>query len=87
MKRFLVLSKKRYVYQQSDDTIVTKGFQKKVNGLVKYMSEFILSHVWRALFGVEDTLPSRGMDIVGQRVITGELHVSRFYQILHLSKN
>ena len=50
MKRLVILSKKRYVYEQADGKIVTKGFQKKVNGLVEFMSTTLLEKVWEALF-------------------------------------
>lgn len=50
MKRLLILSKKRYVYEQADGDIVTKGFQKKVNGLIEFMSSTLLRSVWSALF-------------------------------------
>ena len=50
MKRLLILSKKRYVYERPDGEIVTKGFQKKVNGLIEFMSSSLLRRVWQALF-------------------------------------
>lgn len=65
MKRLLVLSKKRYVYERGDGLRVTKGFQKKTNGLINYMTQEILERVWSALFQRETTphpvsLASRG---------------------------
>lgn len=60
MKRLLVLSKKRYVYEKMDGTLVTKGFQKKVNGLVEFMTNYILRHVWQALFLQKTEDPSLG---------------------------
>lgn len=58
MKRLLVLSKKRYVYEASGPGLVTKGFQKKINGLIEYMTAFVLDCVWRAVFDLgEDRYP------------------------------
>ena len=46
MRRLLVLSKKRYVYERAEDgKIVSKGFQKKINDLVKYMSDAFIKAV------------------------------------------
>lgn len=50
MKWLLVLSKKRYVYETQNNQIVTKGFQKKINELVKFMSDYILENVCKVLF-------------------------------------
>lgn len=55
MRRLLVLSKKRYVYEsQQQHGLVTKGFQKKVNGLIAYMTRTILEAAWHALFEPEE---------------------------------
>ena len=46
MRRLLVLSKKRYVYEkEKGGEIVSKGFQKKINGLVKFMSDAFIGAV------------------------------------------
>lgn len=50
MKRLLVLSKKRYVYEDASGQVVPKGFQRKVNGLVAFMTNYILERVWKVLF-------------------------------------
>lgn len=53
VQRLLILSKKRYVYQQSDQKDKElKGFQKKANGLIKFMTKAILDDVWATLFGL-----------------------------------
>lgn len=58
MKHLIVLSKKRYVYERYDDPKpITKGFQKKINGLVSFMTDKILSEVWKANFGKPDGPP------------------------------
>lgn len=49
MKRLLVLSKKRYIYERADGTLVPKGFQRKVNGLIEYMTWTILPPCWQRL--------------------------------------
>lgn len=43
-KSLLILSKKRYVFETQSGTLVTKGFQKKTNDLIKFMSDTILKH-------------------------------------------
>jgi hypothetical protein len=49
------------VYQTQNDRIVTKGFQKKINGLIKFMSDTILERVWKALLkDEEEPSPSEG---------------------------
>lgn len=58
MKWLLVLSKKRYIYQTQNNKLVTKGFQKKINGLTKFMTDYILEQVWTWLF--QDASPSQG---------------------------
>lgn len=46
MRRLLVLSKKRYVYVNFEsDRPIKKGFDKKVNGLVKFMSDAFVKEV------------------------------------------
>lgn len=45
MKRLIVLSKKRYVYETLDGKVCMKGFQKKVGELVQFMSDTILETV------------------------------------------
>lgn len=50
MKCLLVLSKKRYIYETQDGKIMIKGFQKKVNDLIKLISEAIVLSIWQATF-------------------------------------
>lgn len=46
MRRLLVLSKKRYVYVNFEsDKPIKKGFDKKVNGLVQFMSDAFVKEV------------------------------------------
>ncbi|GBN65582.1 hypothetical protein AVEN_112021-1 [Araneus ventricosus] len=44
-ERLLVLSKKKYVFERRSGEWIAKGFQKKVNDLVKFMTDNILKHV------------------------------------------
>lgn len=51
IKHFLILSKKRYIYETFDDPKpITKGFQKKINGLVEFMTDKILNQIWKNNF-------------------------------------
>lgn len=51
MKRLLILSKKRYIYERFDDPKpIPKGFQRKINGLVAFMTDRILRKVWKHKF-------------------------------------
>lgn len=51
MKHLVILSKKRYVYERFDNPKrITKGFQKKINGLVEFMTDRILHEVWKTNF-------------------------------------
>ena len=62
MKRLLVLSKKRYIYERYNNPHpVTKGFQKKINDLISFMTQKILENVWHATFeNPEEATPSNG---------------------------
>ncbi|GBO13716.1 hypothetical protein AVEN_79263-1, partial [Araneus ventricosus] len=44
-KCLLVLSKKKYIFETENGKLITKGFQKKINDLVKFMTNNILKHV------------------------------------------
>ncbi|GBN13128.1 hypothetical protein AVEN_257706-1 [Araneus ventricosus] len=46
MTRLLVLSRKRYIYQTSKGQIVTKGFQKRTNEIIEFISQLVLENVW-----------------------------------------
>lgn len=50
MKRLLVLSRKRYVYETEKNKIVTKGFQKRINELLEYITKLVLDNVWSVIF-------------------------------------
>lgn len=53
VQRLLILTRKRYVYQRSDhEEKVLRGFQKKANGLIRFMTQVILDNVWETLFGL-----------------------------------
>lgn len=57
MLRLLVLSRKRYIYETEKHGIVTKGFQKRINELVEFISELVLQNVWSYIF--EEPKPIR----------------------------
>ncbi|GFX65851.1 DNA polymerase, partial [Trichonephila clavipes] len=50
MKRLLVLSRKRYIYETQKGKIVTKGFQKRINELIEFISQLVLENVWHFVF-------------------------------------
>ncbi|GFY61740.1 DNA polymerase [Trichonephila inaurata madagascariensis] len=50
MKRLLVLSRKRYIYETQKGTIVTKGFQKRINELIEFISQLVLGKTWDFFF-------------------------------------
>ncbi|KAF8796712.1 DNA polymerase delta catalytic subunit like protein [Argiope bruennichi] len=58
-KSLLILSKKRYVFETQNGKFITKGFQKKLNDLIKFMSDTILIHAMNSL-QQGDANPSQG---------------------------
>lgn len=50
VKGLLILSKKKYVKESEDGTLVAKGFQKKINDVEAYMTNTILKASWKMLF-------------------------------------
>ncbi|GBN19808.1 hypothetical protein AVEN_267430-1 [Araneus ventricosus] len=57
MTRLLVLSRKRYIYQTSKGQIVTKGFQKRTNEIIEFISQLVLENVWSFIFNVSKPVP------------------------------
>lgn len=50
MRRLLVLSRKRYVYETQKGEIVTKGFQKRINELLETITRLVLDNVWSFIY-------------------------------------
>lgn len=63
MTRLLVISRKRYVYQTQTGEIVTKGFQKRTNEIVEFISNLVLENVWSFIFNVPPPVrdPDKGV--------------------------
>lgn len=58
MARLLVISRKRYIYQTSKGTIVTKGFQKRTNEIIEFISQLVLENVWSFIFDMPKPVPN-----------------------------
>ncbi|GFS81001.1 DNA polymerase [Nephila pilipes] len=58
MKRLLVLSRKRYIYETQKGKIVTKGFQKRINELIEFISRLVLENVWSFIFSTPKPTPN-----------------------------
>lgn len=54
MKRLLVVSRKRYVYETQGGEIVTKGFQKRINDLLQCLMHEVLDRVWKTIYDLPD---------------------------------
>lgn len=72
MTCILILSKKRYIYEEEDGTYKKAGFEKKANALIKWMSEKIVSEVLCALKNGDSDI-SKGWVIWVQTLIGGYL--------------
>ncbi|GBN19742.1 hypothetical protein AVEN_261814-1 [Araneus ventricosus] len=59
MARLLVISRKRYIYQTQEGRIVTKGFQKRTNEIIEFISRLVLENAWSFVF--DTPRPAVGM--------------------------
>lgn len=55
IKRLLVLSRKRYIYESVQGQVVAKCFQKRVNELVEFMTALVLENVWNFIYSTRST--------------------------------
>lgn len=67
MKLLLVLCKKRYVYVTQAGVLCTKGFQKRINGLTKFLSDEIMA---KTLGSITGRIEEDGIDLVSRGWIT-----------------
>lgn len=75
MRRLLVVSKKKYVYVNLEsDKPIKKGFDRKVNGLVEFMSDAFVDEVMKK--DVDRGNFSKGWEI-WVKVLLGGLHMCR----------